>query len=196
MKRKVRAAAEEKARQDILLSRSFYDRDTVLVARELLGKLIVVERDKRRAARIVETEAYVTGDPANHAFRGQTKRNRSMFKDPGTLYVYTVHAQNCMNAVTKRGEAVLIRAAQPIEDMSERTSGPGLLCRAMGITREDDGKPLLRCEISIRDDGYRPASIASSPRIGVTRWKDRHLRFFIKDNPFVSKQMRQPRLKC
>jgi len=196
MKRKVRAAAEEKARQDIVLSRSFYDRDTVLVARELLGKLIVVERDKRRAARIVETEAYVTGDPANHAFRGQTKRNKSMFKDPGTLYVYAVHAQNCMNTVTKRGEAVLIRAAQPIEDVTGRTSGPGLLCRAMGITREDDGKSLLRCEISIVDDGYRPVSIASSPRVGVTRWKDRHLRFFIKDNPFVLKQMRQPRLRC
>jgi len=196
MKRKVRATAEEKARQDIVLSTSFYDRDTVLVARELLGKLIVAERNERRAARIVETEAYVTGDPANHAFRGQTKRNKSMFKDPGTLYVYAVHAQNCMNTVTKRGEAVLIRAAQPIEDVSERTSGPGLLCRAMGITREDDGKPLLRSEISIRDDGYRPASIASSPRIGVTKWKTRHLRFFIKDNPFVSKQMRQPRLKC
>ena len=177
------AVTEEKTPQGNVLSRRFYDRDTVLVARDLLGKLIVVERNERRIARIVETEAYVAGDPANHAFRGQTKRNRSMFKDPGTLYVYAVHAQNCMNAVTKRGEAVLVRAAEPVENVSERTSGPGLLCRAMGITHEDDGRSLLRSEISIRDDGYRPASIASSPRIGVTKWKDRHLRFFISDNP-------------
>jgi len=174
---------EEKTPQGDVLSRRFYDRDTVLVAQDLLGKMITVERNERRIARITETEAYVTGDPANHAFRGETKRNRSMFKDPGTLYVYTVHAQNCMNAVTRRGEAVLIRAAQPVENVSERTSGPGLLCRAMGITREDDGKSLLQSEILIRGDGYRPASIASSPRIGVTKWKDRHLRFFIGDNP-------------
>lgn len=177
------AATEEKTLRDNILSESFYDRDTVLVARELLGKLIIVDRNERRIARIAETEAYVAGDPANHAFRGQTKRNQSMFKDPGTLYVYAVHAQNCMNAVTKRGEAVLVRAAQPVENVSERTSGPGLLCRAMGITREDDGKSLLRSEILIRDDGYRPASVASSPRIGVTKWKDRHLRFFINNNP-------------
>jgi len=177
------AVREEKTTQGNVLSGRFYDRDTVLVAQDLLGKLIVVERDGRRIARIVETEAYVAGDPANHAFRGETKRNRSMFKDPGTLYVYAVHALNCMNAVTRRGEAVLIRAAQPVENMSERTSGPGLLCRAIGITREDDGKSLLQGEISIRDDGCRPASIASSPRIGVTKWKDRHLRFFISDNP-------------
>jgi len=177
------AVREEKTPQGGVLSGKFYDRDTVLVAQDLLGKLITVKRNERKIARIAETEAYVAGDPANHAFRGQTKRNRSMFKEPGTLYVYTVHAQNCMNAVTRLGEAVLVRAAQPVENVSERTSGPGLLCRAMGITREDDGKSLLQSEISIRDDGHRPASIVSSPRIGVTKWKDRHLRFFINDNP-------------
>lgn len=182
--------AEEKTQRDIALPASFYDRDTVLVARELLGKLIVIRRDEKRAARIVETEAYVTGDPANHAFRGQTKRNQSMFKSPGTIYVYVVHGQSCMNAVTKRGEAVLVRAAEPVENVSNRTSGPGLLCRATGITRQDDGKSLVDSEISITDDGYRPASIISSPRIGVTRWKDRRLRFHIKDNPFVSKKKR------
>jgi len=173
---------------DTILQRSFYNRDTILVARELLGKLIVMKRSERKVARIVETEAYVTGDPANHAFRGLTKRNRSMFKDPGTLYVYTVHGQNCMNAVTKRGEAVLIRAVQPVKNVNDRTSGPGLLCRAMKITHRDDGKSLLENEFSIIDDGYRPTIIASSTRIGVTMWKNRHLRFFIRDNPFVSKQ--------
>ena len=177
--------------KDIVLPRSFYNRDTALVARELLGKLIVVKRGERKGARIVETEAYVTGDPANHAFKGLTKRNRSMFKGPGTLYVYSVHGQNCMNAVTKRGEAVLIRAAQPVKDVNGRTSGPGLLCKAMRITHKDDGKSLLESEFSIMDDGHRPTIMASSPRIGVTGWKNRHLRFFIRDNPFVSKQRSQ-----
>ncbi len=182
--------AEEKTQRGIVLLESFYDRDTVLVAPELLGKLIVIRRDEKRAARIVETEAYVTGDLANHAFRGRTKRNQSMFKGPGTLYVYSVHGQDCMNAVTKRGEAVLVRAAEPVENVRDRASGPGLLCRAMGITRQDDGKSLVDSDISIMDDGYRPASIVSSPRIGVTEWKDRRLRFHIRDNPFVSKKKR------
>jgi DNA-3-methyladenine glycosylase len=170
-----------------VLPRSFYDRDTVLVARELLGKLIIVQRKERKAARIVETEAYISGDPANHAFRGRTKRNQSMFKDPGTLYVYAIHNQNCMNAVTKKGEAVLIRAAEPVENICGRTTGPGVLCRAMGITLDDDGKSLRGGEVSIVDDGCRPTSIVSSPRIGVTKWRNRHLRFFIKDSVFVSK---------
>jgi len=178
---------EGKARRSVVLARSFYDRDTVLVARELLGKLIIKKRNGTKAARIVETEAYVSGDPANHAFRGETKRNRSMFKEPGTLYVYSVHGQNCMNAVTRRGEAVLIRAAEPVENVDGRTSGPGLLCRAMRITREDDGKSLLSSDIYITDDRYRPASIASSPRIGVTEWKDRQLRFYVEGNPYLSK---------
>lgn len=182
--------AEEKTQRDIALPASFYDRDTVLVARQLLGKLIVIRRDEKRAVRIVETEAYVTGDPANHAFRGQTKRNQSMFKGPGTIYVYAVHGQNCMNAVTRRGEAVLIRAAEPVENVSARTSGPGLLCRAVGITRQDDGKSLVDSEISVMDDDYRPARIVSSPRIGVTEWKDCQLRFHITDNPSVSKKKR------
>jgi len=93
-----------------------------------------------------------------------------------------------MNAVTKRGEAVLIRAVQPVKNVNDRTSGPGLLCRAMKISHRDDGKSLLENEFSIIDDGYRPTIIASSTRIGVTMWKNRHLRFFIRDNPFVSKQ--------
>lgn len=183
--------AKERAQRDIALPKSFYGRNTVLVARELLGKLILIKRDKRLTARIVETEAYVSGDPANHAFKGQTRRNQSMFKGPGTIYVYAVHGQSCMNAVTGQGEAVLIRAAEPLENVSERTSGPGLLCRAMGITRQDDGKSLVDREVSIIDDGYRPKSIVSSPRIGVTGWKDCRLRFHIKDNLFVSKMRRR-----
>lgn len=170
---------------------SFYHRDTVLVAQELLGKTIVVRRRQRKAARIVETEAYVSGDPANHAFKGETERNRSMFNEPGTLYVYSIHGQNCMNAVTRRGEAVLIRAAEPLENVNDRTSGPGLLCRAMGITRNDDGVSLLSGKIQIMDDGHRPTGVASSSRIGVTGWKDQKLRFYIEGNPHVSKAKRQ-----
>jgi len=179
--------SSRKVMRDVVLREVFYDRDTVLVARELLGKMIVAERNGRRAARIVETEAYVKGDPANHAFKGETKRNRSMFKGPGALYVYSVHGQNCMNAVTRPGEAVLLRAAEPVENVKDRTSGPGLLCKAMGITLVDDGKSLISSEIYVSDDGYRPENVAASPRIGVSAWKDRLLRFYIEDNPFVSK---------
>jgi len=180
-----------KIMRDIVLRESFYDRDTVLVARELLGKTIVAERNRRTAARIVETEAYVKGDPANHAFKGETKRNQSMFKGPGTLYVYSVHGHACMNAVTRPGEAVLLRAAEPIQNIRDRTSGPGLLCKAMEITLVDDGKSLISSEIYVSDDGYKPENVAASPRIGVGAWKDRHLRFYIEGNLFVSKPKKQ-----
>lgn len=166
------------------LPKEFYDRDTVQVAKDLLGKLFV-KGDK--VVRIVETEAYLRNDPASHSYRGMTRRNRSMFKGPGTLYVFTIHRQNCMNVVTKVGEAVLIRAAEPIKGVKGRTSGPGLLAKAIGITREHDGISLLEGEIYIADDGYRPKEIAVSKRIGVTRAKHELLRFYIKENRYVSR---------
>jgi len=87
----------------------------------------------------VETEAYVRGDPANHAFRGPTPRNRSMFDAPGTLYVYRIHQVVCANLVARRGEAVLLRAGAPLPNAPGNASGPGRLCRYLGITIEDDG---------------------------------------------------------
>ncbi len=173
------------------LPKEFYDRDTVKVAKDLLGKLFV-KGDK--VVRIVETEAYLRDDPASHSYRGMTKRNRSMFKGPGTLYVYTMHRQNCMNVVTKVGEAVLIRAAEPVKGVEGRTNGPGLLTKALGITREHDGISLLGGEIYIADDGYRPEEIAVSRRIGVTKAKDEPLRFYIRGNRYVSRSQSARRL--
>ncbi len=150
------------------LPKEFYDRDTVQVARDLLGKLFV---KGEKVARIVETEAYLKDDPASHSYRGITRRNRSMFKGPGTLYVFTIHRQNCMNVVTKPGEAVLIRAAEPVKGVKGRTSGPGLLTRALGINRSHDGISLLEGDIFMADDGYRPKEISTSKRIGITKAK-------------------------
>ena len=167
------------------LPKSFYDRDTIEVAKDLLGKLLVHE-DK--IVRIVETEAYLKNDPACHAYKGMTKRNVSMFKGPATLYVYTIHRQNCMNVVTRIGEAVLIRAGEPIRNVKGRTSGPGLLSKALGVTREMDGISLLGPPIFIADDGYEVNEIVVTKRVGVTKAKDWPLRFYIKGNKFVSRK--------
>lgn len=171
------------------LNNEFYNRDTITVAKELLGKIIICKKhNKAKACRIVETEAYLIGDPASHSYKGQTKRNQSMFKDPGTLYVYIIHRQNCMNIVTKKGEAVLIRAAEPLYNIDKPTNGPGKLCAALGITRiEDDGKNVINSNIIIVDDGWKPQSIECSKRIGVTKAKDLLLRFYIKGNKYVSR---------
>ncbi|HXY47527.1 MAG TPA: DNA-3-methyladenine glycosylase [Thermoplasmata archaeon] len=166
------------------LDRAFFDRPTVAVARDLLGATL---RVAGRAVRIVETEAYVADDPASHAFRGPTARNRSMFGPPGTLYVYRIHQVVCANLVTHRGEAVLLRAGEPLSEDLENPCGPGRLCRALGIRLTDDGTsvvsdPRIRVE---RPRGLR-TPIVSGPRVGIRRATRRRLRFALVDNPWVS----------
>lgn len=170
------------------LPAEFYNRSTVLIARELLGRIIVSRKHGIiRKCRIVEDEAYLVGDPACHSHRGITKRNASMFKEPGTLYVFTMHRQNCMNVVTMKGEAILLRAAEPMNNIDKPTNGPGKLSLALGVTRaEDDGKSLISSDITIEDDGWKPKDIGCSPRIGLTKAKDRFLRFYVKGNRYVS----------
>jgi DNA-3-methyladenine glycosylase len=166
-----------------ILPLRFYDRRTAIVARELLGKILRV-KDNRvwRAGLILETEAYVRNDPANHAFQGLNKRNQSMFKGPGTVYVYKIHRVHCVNAVTRRGEAVLIRAIRPLENITGAADGPGKLCRAMNITRSrHDGRMLTGSEIQILDYPTDKLQISISKRVGVTKAKERMLRFFVKD---------------
>ncbi|EQD67906.1 3-methyladenine DNA glycosylase [mine drainage metagenome] len=92
--------------------------------------------------RLVEVEAYVRGDPANHASRGLTPGNRSMFLGPAHLYVYRIHQVHCANLTTRPGEAVLLRAGEPASAGLENPSGPGRLARELALTREDDGRPL------------------------------------------------------
>jgi DNA-3-methyladenine glycosylase len=175
------------------LPRTFYDRDTILVARELLGKYLV---HADRVGRIVEVEAYLgPHDLAAHSARGLTERTKVMFGPPGHAYVYMIYGMYyCMNVVTEReghASAVLLRAVEPIQNVNGRTQGPGLLCKAMGIDKRLNAHDLLSDDFHIATPPKRkPISVVRRPRIGVDyagRWAKRHLRFYIKGNPFVSR---------
>jgi DNA-3-methyladenine glycosylase len=175
------------------LTREFYDRDTVLVARELLGKLLV---HGDRVGRIVETEAYVGAhDRASHSCRGRTERNAPMFGPPGFAYVYMIYGMYfCMNVVTEaegHASAVLLRAVEPVRGIEGKTKGPGLLCAAMGIDKRLNGHDLVSDDFFIgADDHKMDVRIVKRPRIGVDYagvWARRHLRFYIAHNAFVSR---------
>lgn len=180
------------------LPRTFYDRDTIGVARELLGKYLVhVCRGAERIGRIVEVEAYLgPHDLAAHSARGLTERTKIMFGPPGHAYVYMIYGMYwCMNVVTERdghASAVLLRALEPVKNLDARTRGPGLLCKAMGIDKRLNGQDLLGRNFYIAQAGdAQPIQIVRRARIGVDyagHWAKRLLRFYIKDNPFVSKR--------
>ena len=184
------------------LPRSFFARPTVKVARDLLGKWLVRRQPDAppQIARIVEVEAYLgERDGASHARRGPTPRAAIMFGPPGFLYVYLIYGMHCcMNFVTEAdgtAGAVLIRAAEPLvppEHVGARRplSGPGKLCRGLGITLAHKGLDLTSAgDLYVADGGgARPRKVASA-RIGVDYagdWAARELRFFIPGNPHVS----------
>lgn len=194
------------------LPRSFYTRaNVVTVARDLLGKLLVVpaKNGERVSGMIVETEAYRGPlDRAAHSFGGRrTKRTEPMYAVGGTAYVFFVYGMYYQfNVVTNGAEtphAVLIRALEPVEGiklMRERrrgqpdrnlTKGPGKLCIAMGIDRGLDGADLLGDSVWLEaGQQIRRPQIASGPRIGIDyaeEWIDKPWRFWIKDNPYVSR---------
>jgi DNA-3-methyladenine glycosylase len=178
------------------LTKSFFERETVEAAKELLGKVISVNGVK---GRIVETEAYGS-DPASHAFK-RTERSSLMFDSFGSVYVYLIYGMyHCLNFTTNsinKAGAVLIRAVEPvsgIEKMKERRntsdvhnlcSGPGKLCSALGIDKSFNGLKLGK-EIKVYDDGFK-VEIEKSSRIGIKDALDLPWRFFIRDNKFVSK---------
>ena len=187
--------------------RDFYKRSTRVVAIELLGKVLVVCHTKKTLrVRIVETEAYFgENDPASHAYRGMTPRNRVMFGPPGFMYVYFIYGNHyCLNIVTENEGtpgAVLIRAVEPlvgIRDMMKRrrvkdihhiTNGPGKLTQALGITKQHSGLDVLRSDISIIGDtdfDKHNLLIGVTPRIGIHKGKNKLYRFYIKHNKFVS----------
>ncbi len=180
------------------LPRAFYDRDTIAVARDLLGKYLVhVSRGVERIGRIVEVEAYLgPHDLAAHSARGLTERTKVMFGPPGHAYVYMIYGMYfCMNVVTEReghASAVLLRAVEPVANIEERTQGPGLLCRAMRIDKRLNGHDLTGKNFYIAaPNKSEPVVIVKRPRVGVDyagHWARRHLRFYIKGNPFVSKR--------
>lgn len=180
-----------------LLLSSFFARNTVQVAQELLGKIITVNGCK---ARIVETEAYGK-DPASHAFK-RTERSALMFDTYGYVYVYLIYGMYyCINFTTEKvGEpgAVLIRAVEPLNNLKKLKqirqtdkitnlcSGPGKLCSALGIDKKHNGLKLGK-EVKVYDDGFGVDKIGRSSRIGIKDAQDLQWRFFIDGNEFVSK---------
>ncbi len=178
--------------------------DTAALARFLIGKLVVrALPDTLAAARIVETEAYLAGDAASHSFRGKTARNKVMFGPRGYAYVYLAYGVSFMLNVTSAeegaGEAVLIRAAEPVSgidamrryrgDAPERDllRGPGRLAKALDIDRRLDGADLCAAgAIWLASDGARSGEIGISARIGITRDADLPLRFFLKGSRYLS----------
>ena len=179
------------------LPRAFFARDTRRVAKELLGKVLVhLDRGVRRAARIVETEAYHgPRDRASHARFGPTRRAAVMFGPPGVAYVYLVYGtSHCMNVVTgPEGfpSAVLLRAGEPLEGCRHGTVGPGNLCRALGITRQrHDGLDLGGEVLFLEDAPPPPERIVAARRVNVHYagpWADRPWRYLLLGNPFVSR---------
>lgn len=192
------------------LPRSFYSQNTLIVARQLLGKIFVRRSGKELlTGMIVETEAYLFDDPASHSFRGMTERTKVMFGPPGHLYVYFTYGMHyCANVVTNKegiGEAVLIRAVEPgvgSEKMAARrgkknaglrqkelTNGPAKFAQAFGLTTEHSGIDLTDGNITISDNGpVNPSRIITSTRIGITRAAEQPFRFYLDGNPFVSRR--------
>lgn len=180
------------------LPRNFYDRDTVMVAQDLLGKYLVHKIDgEKRIGKIVEVEAYLgPGDLAAHTSKGLTPRTRAMFGPPGHAYVYLIYGMHhCMNVVTEAegtGTAVLLRALEPVRNLHSKTSGPGLLCKAMGVDLKDYGRDLCADTLYLAEaPGTGKPDIVARPRIGVDYagvWAHKPLRFYIAGNPYISRK--------
>lgn len=195
------------------LKKSFYSKEVVTVAKNLLGKILVKKTGKDcLAGKIVEVEAYHGDfDQAAHSYRGITKRNEVMFREGGYLYVYfTYGAHHCCNVVTGKkgqGTAVLIRAVEPVsgvesmiknrfcrklkdeKEVFNLTSGPGKVCQAFAFDRSHSGTDLTGDKIFITN-GVRvhKSQIGISKRIGITKSVNLPWRFFIKNNPYLSRK--------
>jgi DNA-3-methyladenine glycosylase len=178
--------------------------DTARFARFLIGKLLVrTFADGAAGGRIVETEAYEIGDPAGHAYRRMTPRNRSLFLERGHAYVYLAYGVSFMLNVSSEalgvGAGVLIRAIEPIFGMTvmrrnrgvdrlqDLARGPGRLCAALGVDRRLDGVDLCRIgPLWLGCDGQPADEIGQGKRIGITQAADRLLRFYVRGSRFVS----------
>ena len=195
------------------LKKEFYCRNLLVVAKDLLGKILVKKNDKEiLAGKIIEVEAYDgTTDQAAHSYGGITPRNKIMFEDGGYLYVYfTYGVHHCCNVVTGKkgkGTAVLIRAVEPVfgvknimlnrfnntnltqKEIYNLTSGPGKICQAFGLDRSHSGTDLTKNKIFLLNmPKVNRSKIGISKRIGISKSVDLPWRFFIKDNPFLSRK--------
>jgi DNA-3-methyladenine glycosylase len=182
-----------------------YLSDALTAARTLLGwKLIHITAEGKTSGYIVETEAYHEDDPASHAFGGPRGRNLPMFETPGTIYVYFTYGMHyCVNIVAGkkgRGEAVLIRALEPLEgitlmhkrrgitDKYKLTNGPAKLVRAMGIDTSLNGTMINSSQLFL-ESGLKPRKIIQTTRIGITKASHEPWRFYIASNSYVSKRV-------
>lgn len=174
------------------------------VARDLLGKVLAYDGPAgRRAARIVEVEAYLgADDPSSHAYRGPTQRNRPMFGEPGHAYVYRSYGVHyCMNVVAKEdgraAGAVLLRGAEPLDGFRgdpRALAGPGLIGRGFGLTTAESGLDLLASPLTIRDAPPVPAGLVGrSARIGIPRGHaaGRPWRLYLRGSPGLSRAPRR-----
>ncbi len=181
---------------EMKLGRSFYDRPAEELARALLGKVLVrhIGRKMRRA-RIVETEAYVgPEDLACHSSRGRTGRTEVMFGPAGHAYVYLIYGMyHMLNITCGHAQAVLLRAAEPLDGWRTNLSGPGRLARGFRIARQDNALDLTHGELYLTGGEESPLSLQVGPRIGVDyadHWKDAMLRFCDARSPAVSRPRR------
>ena len=177
------------------LGRSFYQQDAVKLALALIGTILVHRvRGKEYRARIVETEAYLGPDDlASHSSKGRTKRTEVLFGAAGHAYVYLIYGMyNMFNIVagkTGKAQAVLIRAAEPLDDLQADLSGPGKLTRGLEITKSYDGVDLRGDRLYLLSGSRIRPRIKRSKRIGIEyakEWKDTLLRFYDADSPAVS----------
>lgn len=203
-----------------ILNKNFYiNRDTIKLSKELIGKILVRESiEGITAGRIVETESYLNNDPAAHTFIGKTARNKSAFEESGTSYVYFIYGNYyCFNVGANEkdiGEAVLIRALEPLEGIdlmksrilkfnsfrkhikyqdipiAKLCNGPGKLCLALGIDKDLDGHKLWNKPFYIADDDFKVKSkdIVTTTRIGITKAAEKPYRFYLKDSFFISRK--------
>lgn len=178
-----------------IISQDFYNRNTIEVAKDLLGcKLCRRINNEVLSGIIVEVEAYTQDDPACHAYRGKTPRALTLFKHPGIAYVYFIYGMyHCVNVVTEeydKAGAVLIRALEPIPPV-QNTNGPGKLCKALNITKELNETDVTseKSDLWIEEGIIVPIKqIVTATRIGIKQACDYPWRFYIKDNKFVSKK--------
>ena len=188
------------AKLDIL----FYARPAIDVARELVGTTLVRRvRGKERRGRIVETEAYIgPHDLASHASKGRTKRTEVMFGPAGRAYVYFIYGMyemlNIVASVSGDAQAVLIRAAEPLDGWEANLSGPGRLARGFSIKLAENGLDLTGDKLFILARTSPPPKVIATPRIGVDyakHWQHELLRFIDANSPAVSKPRLGPKVK-
>jgi DNA-3-methyladenine glycosylase len=191
-----------------VLGRDFYARDSLEVAGDLIGRMLIRTTGGRRLmGRIVEAEAYARDDPASHAFRGPTPRNASMFGPPGHAYVYRSHGiHHCLNVTTGDGSAVLLRALEPVRGLGEMAeqrglddprllcAGPGRLCQALGVSLADDGRDLTIRRKLWMAQGEPAVTVVATPRVGISVAIDRRWRFVEEGSAFLSRPL--PRLSA